>query len=315
MSSFPEHLGYLLLPRIRVQNANAISSPHTWGFPAPSAFAGFMHALQRRLDGELEFVGFGIVCHRFEPQVCDLGWNRPGQFALTRNPVEIKRKIDKDGKTTPMSIVEEGRVHLGVSLLLAVADVPPRFVSEPVVESLVDQVAAMRLAGGSILSMDAPKLFAAGDSEEEKEQTVRELRRKLLPGFALVSRPDILEQRIEALRAENPQANALDAVLDISALTYKTRVNEKDEIEWAIDSPGGWYVPVPLGYGAISPRYAPGQVKNARDNQVPFQFVESLIGIGQWISPHRIRNLSNMLWHSEHDAEAGTFLCQNYFSA
>ena len=35
----------LLLPRLRVQNANAISSPLTWGFPPPSAFTGFAHAL------------------------------------------------------------------------------------------------------------------------------------------------------------------------------------------------------------------------------------------------------------------------------
>lgn len=39
----------LVLPRLRVQNANAISSPMTWGFPAMSAFVGMMHALERKL--------------------------------------------------------------------------------------------------------------------------------------------------------------------------------------------------------------------------------------------------------------------------
>ena len=43
--------GLLLLPHLRVQNANAISSPLTWGFPAPTAFLGFVHALERRLLG------------------------------------------------------------------------------------------------------------------------------------------------------------------------------------------------------------------------------------------------------------------------
>ena len=55
--------GLLILPRLRVQNANAISSSHTWGFPAPTALLGFVHALERRLaesrarrraSGELE---------------------------------------------------------------------------------------------------------------------------------------------------------------------------------------------------------------------------------------------------------------------
>jgi len=36
-----ERLNHLLvLPRLRIQNANAISSPMTWGFPAMSAFIG-----------------------------------------------------------------------------------------------------------------------------------------------------------------------------------------------------------------------------------------------------------------------------------
>ena len=39
----------LVLPRLRVQNANAISSPMTWGFPAITAFTGLMTALERRL--------------------------------------------------------------------------------------------------------------------------------------------------------------------------------------------------------------------------------------------------------------------------
>ena len=46
--------GLLVLPRLKVQNANAISSPLTWGFPPPSAFLGFAHALERRLSARHE---------------------------------------------------------------------------------------------------------------------------------------------------------------------------------------------------------------------------------------------------------------------
>ena len=41
--------GLILLPRLRVQNANAISGPLSWGFPSPTAFTGFVHALERKL--------------------------------------------------------------------------------------------------------------------------------------------------------------------------------------------------------------------------------------------------------------------------
>ena len=42
----------LVLPWRRVQNANAISSPMTWGFPSITAFTGLMIALQRRLEAD-----------------------------------------------------------------------------------------------------------------------------------------------------------------------------------------------------------------------------------------------------------------------
>ena len=35
----------LLVPHLQVQNANAISSPMTWGFPSITAFVGLMAAL------------------------------------------------------------------------------------------------------------------------------------------------------------------------------------------------------------------------------------------------------------------------------
>ena len=49
-SPFIEAGGLLILPRLQVQNANAVSGPLTWGFPAPTAFTGFAHALDRRLS-------------------------------------------------------------------------------------------------------------------------------------------------------------------------------------------------------------------------------------------------------------------------
>lgn len=315
MSTIPNHRAYLLLPHVRIQNANAISSPHTWGFPALTAFTGFMHGLQRRLNAQLEFVAVGVVCHGFEPQVHDLGWNRPGQFALTRNPVENKRKINKNGQTTPMSLVEEGRVHLEVSIVIAAAHLPPPFPIGPNLDDLADIVASMRIAGGSVQSLGKPVLQAVGDTDQEQAKRQRALRRQLLPGFALVNRPDILRERIYALQAENPKANALDAIMDLSALTYRSHLQEDGTVEWAIESPGGWFVPLPLGYAAISEKFAPGQVKNARDDQTPFQFVESLIGVGQWISPHRLHELSSLLWYPHNDPESGTYLCHNHYAA
>ena len=40
---------YILLDRLKVQNANAISG-FTWGFPSITHFLGFTHNLQRKLN-------------------------------------------------------------------------------------------------------------------------------------------------------------------------------------------------------------------------------------------------------------------------
>ncbi len=71
----------------------------------------------------------------------------------------------------------------------------------------------------------------------------------------------------------------------------------------------GWLVPVPVGYGAISQVYKPGEVANARDSTVPFRFVESVYSVGEWISPHRVDQPQHMLWYHQADSEAGLYLC------
>lgn len=322
-TQMPAYEALLLLPRLQVQNANAVSSPLTWGFPSPTAFTGFTHALQRRLSAEMDglsFQGVAIVCHQFEPQAHDLSPYRAGQFALTRNPVDNRRKIDKDGQTTPMSIVEEGRAHLQLSLLIAVEKMPVAFVTEEVVELVAELLPSMRVAGGSVIGVGGkPCLFSAGETEAEQAKTLRKVKRRLLPGFALVGRADLLAQRLQEMRGHQADATTLDAVLDISALTIESQMpcdaeaGDSERVEWAVRRPGGWLVPLPLGYLGISPLYEPGAVKHARDEQTPFQFVESLYGIGQWIGPHRIRDLNGLFWYPQNDTENNTYLCHNDF--
>ena len=99
----------LVLPHLRVQNANAISSALTHGFPSITAFTGFMWALQRKLvaaEIPLKLHQVGVICHHHEEQVTD-GYVKT--FRLTRNPV------DASGQTA--AIVEEGRVHLDITLV------------------------------------------------------------------------------------------------------------------------------------------------------------------------------------------------------
>jgi CRISPR-associated protein Csy2 len=308
--SVSEPSALLVLPHLRIQNANAISSPLTWGFPAPTAFTGFAHALSLRLSSQLdlELDGVAIVCHHFEPQVTQPAGTGVYTFNLTRNP------LDKDGSTA--AIVEEGRVHLEVTLVIGVrgAALYSGLRHKDIAEDAWGAAMSMRIAGGSILPPTqtnwphrGPELIEWLDTSERQRVITRKLSRTLLPGFALVSREAKLQQHFEWLRQSNPDCTTLDALLDLSRLNFEPPSD--DVPEWTIRRKSGWLVPVPVGYAAISPLYQPGEVKNARDRTVPFRFVESLLTVGEWISPHRVENICDLLWYYDADPTKGIYRC------
>ena len=319
--------GLLVLPRLRIQNANAISSPLTWGFPAITAFTGLMQALERRLKGTVPMAlqGVGVICHNHQAQITTGGYTRA--FHLTRNPV------DKTGETA--AIVEEGRIHLDISLVFGFVRLEGFPVNDAnaqakMVRTVAEALAQMRVAGGSVIPNTAlrpgarasPELTILGDDPAERDKQFRLARRRWLPGFALVSRDDILHKRLKELSEAEPEATALDAWLDLSRLNHhaeRATVNhastgkETETVKWVTQRPPGWLVPIPVGYGALSDLHAPGSVTNARDNATPFRFVESLYSVGQWISPHRLRDSQDLLWQSHADPAAGLYRCVNAY--
>ncbi|MFE8032362.1 type I-F CRISPR-associated protein Csy2 [Thiohalocapsa marina] len=318
----------LLLPRLRVQNANAIPGPLSWGFPAPSAFLGFTDAFARRLRGRFDLVlgGCGIVCHGFEPQVARPAGRRHQVLSLTRNPYYAgwKRGFSAD---KPAALVEEGRAHLDVSLVIEVrTDLHPDDRDE-LLQALPELLGGLRLAGGSLLPVPltslpgprrVPKWFEWFDAAADNVATFRTLRHRLLPGFALVERTDLLAARLDELQAVQPDASALDALLDLCRLNIEpTGPDPSDAAQtlWEVRSRPGWLVPLPLGYASLSPLYAPGTVSRARDMVTPFRFCESLYGLGQWISPHRLTALEQLLWQRDTAPEAGVYRCVNHYAS
>jgi len=72
-------------------------------------------------------------------------------------------------------------------------------------------------------------------------------------------------------------------------------------------------VPIPVGYAALSPRHEAGTVANARDMATPLRFVESVYSMGEWISPHRLNSIEQLLWFAETDAAQGLYRCRNAY--
>lgn len=344
MSTAEQPQAILVFPHLRVQNANAISSPLTHGFPAITAFTGLMWALERQLAQAhipLHLHGVGVICHQHQEQVA------PGfvhTFHLTRNP------IDKDGSTA--AIVEEGRIHVEITLVFSVSEsIPATAVptlvqgSEEAMQQWADAagqvLSQMRIAGGSILPARAtpgqrlrPWLAVLPDDATQQAAQWRRWRRQWLPGFALVARDDLLAQRLQKLQAQDPQATLLDAWLHASRFNYQPTAPTPTEdpstpapedhaapqkrVTWEdpCRRPGkGWIVPIPVGYTALSEAHPAGSVGHARDTRIPVRFVEAIYSLGQWVSPHRLKHLEELLWHTETQQAQGLYRCRNSYMA
>jgi CRISPR-associated protein Csy2 len=209
---------YLLINRIRVQGANAVSG-FTWGFPAITHFLGFTHNLTRKLEkhanlSDIRLSGCAVIAHQH--QVHTYGYN---QFIQTKNPAYQYGEESKNKVGSP-PIIEEGKMNMTVSLLIGCeGNIGNR--AESLRQWLHDRCLRQRLAGGTILEVGGVELF--GIDDEQNKNNLRLLIRKLLPGFILQDRSAYLKDYIGQLRQQNKGAELFDAWLDFIALKQKAR--------------------------------------------------------------------------------------------
>ena len=112
---------FLLLPHLKIQNANAMSSPYTIGFPAMTAWLGGMHTLQRRLQNygytDIILDKLAVSCHNLNVQRRYIKGNGTSLITLSRNPL-----IKKGKAYVPPDLLPEARCHLEVSLLIELGE-------------------------------------------------------------------------------------------------------------------------------------------------------------------------------------------------
>lgn len=98
------------------------------------------------------------------------------------------------------------------SLLIGVRDYFNDAGNQYLAEDLQNAAYGMRLAGGSLLYRPGKRYAAswhpvAGNLADDNT-TFRKLRRRLLPGFALVQRDDLLKRHLAEMRQTAPQHGA-----------------------------------------------------------------------------------------------------------
>lgn len=283
----------LLLPKISIQNANALSSPYTIGFPAMTAWLGGVHALQRKLNAgqfpDLAFTSTAVVSHEINLHTYKGRGDYVHSIIGTSNP------LGKDGGRP--SFIESPRCHLTVSLVVECEGVSAEASTRLLAAVTHALHAGLKLAGGDIIRFNAPSLLAI-DSEKAHQQ----LMRKLMPGHVLIERRDLL---IDAMASGR---DAIDGLLDYLKVTTHSDEAGEGPVEWRSEKKSlGWIVPIATGFQAISKL---GHAERQRDADTPHRFAESVVTLGEFKMPYRIKALNDMLWHYHVDAEKALYLCQ-----
>jgi CRISPR-associated protein Csy2 len=294
----------LLIPHINVHNANALSSPYTIGFPAMTAFMGCVHALQRLLNHgnykEVNFKSVAVVCHKIDLQTYKGSEDYVYSITGTGNPLVGDNKAKGSKWEAPFvrpSFVEEARCHLVVSLVIEYEVIEKDDEDEALEEISTALYAKMKLAGGDILSFSIPDFLKINDNK-----TFGRLTRKLMPGYVLIERRELMEKSMEE------GLDAIDAVLDYLKVMHRSEKHSDGTVSWTSRrKTAGWIVPVATGFHGITDLC---QAQNQRAPDTPHRFAEAVVTLGEFVMPYRIKNLDYMLWHYHTDEENNLYICQ-----
>lgn len=287
---------FLLIPHLKLHNANAMSSPYTIGFPAMTAWLGAVHALQRKLKQQgcdLTLNKVAVSCHDFNLQTYKGSGDFVHSIVGTANP------LDKDGNRP--AFIEEARCHLEVSLLIEIESLSKRQ-RDQLLEIAQGIVASMKFASGDVLSVKTCSILDFND-DEDQDKELRPILNKLMLGHVLIERRDLVMQSMQAGK------DALDSVLDYLKVTHSSTQDDDGKVIWTSKRKAqGWLVPIAVGFQGISEL---GQAKNQRDANTPHRFAESVLTLGEFVMPYRIESIDQLLWKYHVDLENDLYLCQN----
>ncbi len=281
----------IVLPHIKVQNANALSSPFTIGIPALTAFLGATHNLQRLLNqsGFNDFIvhSTGIVVHSADLQT------HKGSGDFVHSIIGTGNPLDKDGKRS--AFIEEARIHLDVSLVLEYSGIA-RDEKEIVLEKISQKLYKMRLAGGDIMGFREPTYATVKKGSDD----MKFLCKKLMPGFVLVERRELM------LEMMSKGQDAIESLIHYLGVHNSCESNEEGVIWHQKRATSGWIVPLAVGFQGISDI---GFAKNQRDEDTPHRYAESIVTLGEFKMAYKITSLDEMLWVYRFDKENALYQC------
>lgn len=287
---------FLLIPHLKIHNANAMSSPYSIGFPAMTAWLGAVHALQRQLHKQgcdFDLTGVAVSCHHFNLQTYK------GERDFVHSIIGTANPLNEKGERP--AFIEEARCHLEVSLLVEIENSSKKK-REQLLACVDGFIATMKFASGDVLSFSKPEILSF-DEDESESKALRPILSKLMLGYVLVERRSLV---IQAMRDGE---NALDALLGYLKVSHRSVLDENNHAIWSAQRKAqGWLVPISVGFQGISKL---GLAKNQRDEHTLHRFAESIVTLGEFVMPYRIECLDQLLWRYHSDLENNLYVCQN----
>lgn len=294
---------YLLISRLKIHNANAMSSQYTIGFPAMMGWLGAVHALQRQLHSHgfsrIRLPRVAVSCHNCDVQLYRGPHDYKNSVIGTANPL---KKSKKTGNYERPPFIEEARCHLSVTLLIEIEGYDPDTEDE-LLEVIHRQLPGLKICGGDIENNVEQMHIQIEVIDENDKCDQRALRRKLMPGYVVIERKDLME-------AAKGNGDALDQLLSCLCVRHSADPDKDGKIKQWIgrrDGSEGWIVPLAVGFNDIT-----GAIKAAyqRDERYEHHFVEPIVTLGEFIMPYRFDSVEAMMWQYRYDRENGLYLCE-----
>jgi CRISPR-associated protein Csy2 len=279
-----------------------------------TAWLGAVHALQRHLHqqglADVQLTSVAVSCHRFDLQTYKGEKDFSESIIHYRTPQVFDEKYKEksygknfsskfDAPLTGEAFVEEARCHLEVSLLVEYQGLDSDYREQ--FENWVNtQLQRMKFAGGDVLSAKPVETLMV---DEDNDQDIKKALAKLMLGYVLIERRDLM---IKTMQEESK--DALDALLDHLKIMHRATQDDEGKVTWTSSrKTSGWLIPIATGFQGISDL---GTAKNQRDTETPHRFAESMVTLGEFVMPYRIKNLDGMLWQYNVDPEQNLYLCQ-----
>ncbi|EKU52245.1 CRISPR type I-F/YPEST-associated protein Csy2 [Acinetobacter sp. WC-323] len=272
---------YVVIPRMRVQNANMQSNGLLLGGVPLFAANMFAHHLARQLGTQEQ----GIIYIHHDQQ--RLGGQAYGRFtpAQRRGAVFIGKKDYSSKNKYALSLQPTASCHLEFSLVI-------KFSSSRISpEKLTNILKRSRFAGGQIIEF----LDISTHAENELEAALK----KIKTGFAILDRQDLLVEY-----QQRKQINRVQAFTQLLAL-------KADALRAFFNDPNlSWISATNLGYALLEPLTDQrAGIRQAQDQETTAHaYAEPLTGIVQYFSLGEIlrknteaeddtwHNLQKLLW-------------------